>query len=63
MNGCARAMGAGSPLRRVSTRPARLALAFVVSLIFAVAWSEEAHAVSNTEHFRFAPVSALKSGR
>jgi hypothetical protein len=30
-------MGAGGPLRRVSTRPARLALAFVVSLIFAVA--------------------------
>ena len=56
-------MGAGSPLRRVSTRPARLALAFVVSLIFAVAWSEAAHAVSNTEHFRFAPVSASKSGR
>ena len=34
MNGCARAMGAGSSLRRVSTRPARLALAFVISLIF-----------------------------
>jgi hypothetical protein len=56
-------MGAGSPLRRVSTRPARLALAFVVSLIFAAAWSEEAHAVYNTEHFRFAPVSTSKSGR
>jgi hypothetical protein len=63
MNGCARAMGAGGPLRRVSTRPARLALAFVVSLIFAAAWSEEAHAVYNTEHFRFAPVSTSKSGR
>jgi hypothetical protein len=63
MNGCARAMGAGSLLRWVSTRPARLALAFVVSLIFAAAWSEEAHAVYNTEHFRFAPVSTSKSGR
>ena len=75
MNGCAGAMGAGRPLRRLSmrpalsTRPARLRrgwpwpLAFVVSLIFAVAWSEEAHAVSNTEHLRFAPVSASKSGR
>ena len=34
MNGCARAMGAGSSLRRVSTRPARLALPFVITLIF-----------------------------
>ena len=34
MNGCARAMGAGSSLLRVSTLPARLALAFVISLIF-----------------------------
>jgi hypothetical protein len=61
MSGCAGARGAGRrPLRRVSTRPARLALAFVLSLIFAVAWSEEAHAVSDTEHFRFASGICLK---
>jgi hypothetical protein len=53
MTGGAGAMGAGRPLRRAREWPVQLALGLVVGLIFAVAWSEEAHAVSNTERFRF----------
>lgn len=53
MSGWAEMMGTGRLSRQARAWPVRLALAFVVGLIFAIAWSEEAHAVSNTERFRF----------
>ena len=40
MNGWAEMMGTGRPSRRARAWPVRLALAFVVGLIFAIAWSE-----------------------
>ncbi len=60
MNGSTGAIEVGRPLRRVRAWPVRLALAFVVGLIFAVAWSEEAHAVSNTDTFRFSSDLCIK---
>jgi hypothetical protein len=58
MNSCAGAMGAGRLLRRV--KAVRLALVLVVGLIFAVVWSEDAHAVSNTDTFRFSSDLCIK---
>ena len=60
MNGWAEMMGTGRPSRRARAWPVRLALAFVVGLIFAIAWSEEAHAVSNTDTFRFSSDLCIK---
>lgn len=60
MNGCAEMRGTGRSSRRARAWPVRLALAFVVGLIFALAWSEEAHAVSNTDTFRFSSDLCIK---
>ncbi len=60
MNGSTGAIGVGRPLRHVRAWPLRMALAFVVGLIFTVAWSEDAHAVSNTERFRFSSDLCIK---
>jgi hypothetical protein len=60
MNGWAAMMGTGRLSRQARAWPVRLALAFVVGLIFAIAWSEEAHAVSNTDTFRFSSDLCIK---